>query len=255
MSRKFKFYNTITPKEKSFVNFIFTEHGKDCFKCYLTDYDMEAIMPFQLATFKSSIKSYNSLAPLNKPMIGTVEEINDDNIILSMVFIDKNSSEYKDFENTNIKNKKLVSCIKQYAIKNKTDYIEIWEHYIYPIDNVRRQKTQDNSLFDFIIDNLEDQMLNFEKDLLDSLQKLNVKNTEIITKFKFVSLEGINMTKQLINQALEETNLKDSIKIMIESTPNYYIKSLNNSTKEDHNLFLKKLQLLGKNNIIISNVS
>jgi S-adenosylmethionine/arginine decarboxylase-like enzyme len=56
-------------------------------------------------------KNINTLAPLNKPLVGTVEEIADDTITISMAFIDKDSLEYKLFLEETSKNKVLVSNI------------------------------------------------------------------------------------------------------------------------------------------------
>ena len=112
---QFTFYSN-KPIDKSLVNFIFTEHCKDCFKCYLPDYNLNAIMPFQLATLKNSLKkNINTLAPLNKPLVGMIEEITDDIIIISIAYVDKDSALYKTFEEETIKNKRLVGSVKQYT--------------------------------------------------------------------------------------------------------------------------------------------
>ena len=150
----FRFYSTDCPDEKSMVNFIFTKHHENCFECYLPDYDIIAIMPFQLATQKTSLKykHVNTLAPLHKPFIGTVEEISDDQtIIISMAFINKDSYEYKEFEENNQKNKCLLSCVKKYAIKNNMNFNQYWENIIYPLDS----KKNNFSLFDYIIENID----------------------------------------------------------------------------------------------------
>ena len=130
-----KIYST-QPVEKTLVNFIFTEHGKNCLNCILIDYGLDAIMPFQLATLKKSIKNINTLAPLNKPMIGTIEEI-DSTITISIAYIDKESSDYKEFEKNNILMKNIISCIKKQVYANKFILEDFWAATIYPLDDIR----------------------------------------------------------------------------------------------------------------------
>jgi hypothetical protein len=245
MSR-FKLYSIDYPEEKSLVNFIFTEHCKDCFKCYLPDYDTNAIMPFQLATLKNSIKkNINTLAPLNKPFIGIIEEVSPDTIIVSMAYVDKDSKDYKQFEEDCVKNKILVTQIKKYATKNNLNYINLWENAIYPIDKKREQF----SLFDYIINNIDDVARDGHLDikLLQALKETTFKTTNPITNFKMVSNNGVDCIKNAINKTLDETNLRESIDVFIDSTPNYYIVSKDDLHTDYHVIFLKALEKLGKN--------
>jgi hypothetical protein len=243
MTTQFRFYSTNFPNEKSMVNFIFTKHHENCFECYLPDYDVSAIMPFQLATQKTSLKNkhVNTLAPLLKPFIGTVEEISDDNtIIISMAFIDKKSDDYKFFEETNQKNKVLLSCVKKYAIKNNYNFNKYWENYFYPLDS----KKEELSLFDYIIENMNDihQEGNIDKFLLDLIKDITVKNTNPITKFKMVSSNGIKLIKDSIYKALIDTNMQKTLVINLETPPIYNISSKDYSINEEHHtLFLEKL--------------
>ncbi len=231
MAHKFRLYHINTPKEKTMVNFIFTEHMPDCFKCYLVDYDVEAIMPLHLATTKTTIKSPKSLAPLNKPMVGIVEEIND-NIIISMAYVDKDSDEYKGFETTNDQTKRMISIVKKYATMNKMNYIEYWEETIYPLD---MNRPDDTSLFDHIFDSV---------DLLDAqlgmmLQALAMKRTVMQTKFKMISHSGIVSLKKSIDMALDVSALRGKISITMESPPHFIISSIDDTTDESHHTMFK----------------
>ncbi len=246
MTSEFKLYSSIYPLEKSLVNFIFTEHCKDCFNCYLTDYNIKAIMPFQLATLKTSLKkNVNTLAPLNKPLVGSIEEIIDDTIIISMAYIDKDSIEYKTFEEDTIKNKRLITCVKQYTTKNHINFNKYWEEKIYPLDILR-----DNmSLFDYINDNLDTYKDDnyFDESLILSFKQIIIKNKNPITKFKMISQSGVESIKIIIKKAFEITK-SDELYIILESTPNYIISSKNPEIQEkDHIDFLKVLEKLGKN--------
>ncbi len=254
MSSPFRFYSSNIPNEKSMVNFVFTKHQENCFECYLPDYDVSAIMPFQLATQKTSLKHkhVNTLAPLLKPFIGTVEEISDDNtIIISMAFIDKKSDDYKIFEETNQKNKILLSCVKKYAIKNNHNFNKYWETYIYPLD----EKKEEFSLFDYIIENINEihQENNIDKMLLDLIKDITVKNANPITKFKMVSSNGIQLIKNSIQKALIDTNMQNILNISLETPPIYNISSKDYSiTTEEHNLFLDALISNNTGNLYIN---
>jgi hypothetical protein len=247
MTSQFKLYSSIYPLEKSLVNFIFTEHCKDCFNCYLTDYNVKAIMPFQLATLRTSLKkNVNTLAPLNKQLVGTIEEIIEDTIIISMAYIDKESIEYKTFEEDTIKNKRLTASIKQYTTKNNMNFNKYWEEKIYPLDILR----EDSSLFDYINENLDkyNDENYFDESLILSLKQILIKNKNPITKFKMISQSGIESIKTIINKAFEITKKYTDLYIILESTPNYIISSKNPEIQEkDHIEFLKVLEKLGKN--------
>ena len=240
MAHKFRLYHINTPKEKTMVNFIFTEHMSDCFKCYLTDYGVEAIMPLHLATTKTSIKSPKSLAPLNKPMVGIVEEINDDNIIISMAYVDKDSDEFKDFETTNDQTKRMVSVVKKYATMNKRDYVEYWEQTFYPIDMSR---PDDTSLFDHVFDSID--ML--DQQLVMMLQALMMKRTVAPTRFKMISQSGVMNVKRTIDAALDATGLRGKISIVMDTPPQFIITSNDDTIDETHHTtFKEKLLEIGK---------
>jgi hypothetical protein len=247
MTTRFKLYS-YNPTEKSYVNFVFTKHLDNCFECYLPDYDMPAIMPFQLATHKTSLKnkSIKTLAPLHKPFVGIVEEISDDNtVIVSRAFIDTGSEDYLLFEDENSKNKQLVTCVKQYAMKNNINYIELWSKLMYPIDQIRNEF----SLFDYIINNKETIMNegNFNPLLLDTLVNITIRTKNPVSKFKLVSMNGIDNIKKNISTALEMSNMNNILDITIDSAPNYLISSKDHSiTTDDHMKFIHALEILAK---------
>ena len=209
----FKFYSITAPGQKSLVNFIFTNRIDNCFECLLTDYNKKAIMPFHLATQKSNLKnkSVNTLAPLNKPLIGEVEEINDDTIIISMAFINKESLEYKLFVEESSKNKLIISSVKRYTTKNNINYISFWEQHIYPIDMERNHQDEHVSLFDYIL-----KVGKLDAAILDYLQECDTKTTLLNIKFKLVSTNGCNNIKQMIKQALINSNTTDILDVNVE---------------------------------------
>ncbi len=255
---EFKFYSVRNPNQKSYVNFIFTNRLDNCFECFLTDFNKKAVMPFHMATQKSNMKhkNINTLAPLNKPMIGIVEDIIDDTIIVSMAFIDKGALEYKLFLEETSKNKVLAINVRKYTTKNNIDYISYWERVIYPIDRMRME-TNEFNLFDYILNNIDtiSQEGNLDKSIIETLSTINVKTTIPNIKFKLVSTNGVENIKKMIDMALEISNTTDILDVMIESSPNYYVSSRETTDTIPHKKFITALENLSKNlenNIYIS---
>lgn len=245
----FKFYSLTNPNEKSLVNFIFTSHKHDCFECFLTDFNKKAIMPFHMATRKSYMKNknINTLAPLNKPFVGIVEEITDDTITVSMAF-DKDSLEYKLFLEETSTNKVLASHVKKYTTRNNINYVEYWERVIYPIDT-NRMENNEFSLFDYILHNISNitQDGNLDISILDSLQAISIKTTIPNIKFKLVSTNGVENIKKMIDLALNMSNTKDILEVMVESSPNYYVTSKETTDTTPHKKFIQTLETLSQN--------
>ena len=241
---EFKFYSLTIPNHKSLVNFVFTDRIDNCFECFLTDYNIKAIMPFHMATQKSNLKNknINTLAPLNKPLIGEVEEITDDTIIISMAFVNKDSLEYKLFIEETSKNKLVISSVKKYTTKHNIDYVNYWEQYIYPIDEQRINEETTISLFDYIL-----KVGNLDTTILDYLQNIDTKTTLPSIKFKLVSTNGINNIKQMITLALNNSKTIDILDVMVESAPNYYVSSSKTIDDSYHKQFLDELNNLYKN--------
>ncbi len=245
-----KFYSLINPNHKSYVNFIFTDRLDNCFECYLTDFNKKAVMPFHMATLKNNMKhkNINTLAPLNKPLVGIVEEIMDDTIIVSMAFIDKEALEYKLFLEETSKNKVLAINVRKYTTKNNLNYNDYWEKVIYPIDRLRME-TNEFNLFDYILNNIDtiSKEGNLDKSILDTLTNINMKTSIPNIKFKLVSTNGIENIKKMIDLALNISNTKDILDVMIETPPNYYVSSTKTTDITNHQKFITALENLSKN--------
>jgi hypothetical protein len=241
---EFKFYSTTNPNHKSLVNFIFTNRIDNCFECFLTDYNKKAIMPFHMATQKSNLKhkNINTLAPLNKQLIGEVEEINDDTIIISMAFVDKASLEYKLFVEETSKNKLVISSVKRYTTKNNINFINYWEEHIYPLDEERLNEEDILSLFDYIL-----KVGSLEASILSYLQDCDAKVIIPNIKFKLVSTNGCSNIKRILQLALNNTNTTEFLDVMIESAPNYFVSSKVTTEFTYHKKFLQELEDLSKN--------
>lgn len=246
----FKFYSLTNPNQKSYVNFMFTNRLDNCFECYLTDFNKKAVMPFHMATQKSNMKhkSINTLAPLNKPLIGIVEDIIDDTIIVSMAFVDKDALDYKLFLEETSKNKILAINVRKYTTKNNISYIDYWQRAIYPIDRMRIENNEFN-LFDYILNNVDSISKEgfLDKSIIDTLANINLKTIVPTVKFKLVSTNGINNIKNMIDTALTISNTKDILEVMIESAPIYYVSSKETTDTLPHMKFIDALEKISKN--------
>lgn len=247
----FRFYNSINPMHKSYVNFMFTNKLDNCFECHLTDFNKKAVMPFHMATQKSNMKhkSINTLAPLNKPLVGIVEDIIDDTIIVSMAFIDKQSLDYKLFLEETSKNKILTINIKKYTTKNNINYNDYWEKSIFPIDKMRTETDNEFNLFDYILNNVDSisEEGYLDKSILDTLTSINLKTVIPTIKFKLVSTNGIENIKKMLDIALTKSNTKDILEVILEASPNYYVSSKETTDTTPHEKFIAALEDLAKN--------
>lgn len=188
-----KLYNC-KPNIGDYINFIFTDHRENYLMCKLVDYDLNAIMTFQCLTNKKKIKSIKSLAPLNKPMIGIIENIDDNNIELNLINVNVNEDAYKDFSLLNQNNHVLKKLINKYihTISNNLD--EIMEKYIYNINekdilSFILENNTDNVFYNFIKQNSENQVKSKNEIMLNIRCDGNINN---IIKLFDLCIESIN---------------------------------------------------------------
>ena len=214
-------YKNKLPNIKSYVNFIATSKNNYCFTCKIIDYNLDGILPMNLITSKKKIKSFNKLVPLNKNLVGIVDNIDKDIITLNLVHIDKNSTEYKNYLKLNIENNKLAKICKRY-----------WND-ILNIEN-------DNKL-DFVINNLKNFNKEFQDFFLENIKKKS--NIKIETKIGIITLDNIENLKKDINNLIKTE--KYNLTIKLDKLPIYKIESNNN----DHiNSFKNKLREKFDNN-------
>ena len=238
------FYGHTLPKEKSLVRFIFTKRDDNVLHCYLLDYDLKANMPHKYATRKKRVKNLNKIAPLNKELVGFVEDT-DNNIILNLAFVDKEEDEYKKFQKTVKENNALSIIVKRYSFKYNMSFKDLWEEMIHPID-IERVENSELSLYQYIKENIEKLELlksnkQFYNYLKDSIYNRDKNDDNIVTNFGLISVGGIENTKRILRETLEE--LKYDIDIYLENVPTFKLVSKNKDvTKEQHNIFIDTLQ-------------
>lgn len=234
-----KIYN-YKPKIGDYVNFIFTEHKDDYLCCKLTEYDLNCIMTFQCLTSKKKIKSLKSLAPLNKEMIGIIENIDNDNIELNLININKNSEDYINFIELNKSNHVLKKYINQFIHKYNKNLNTIVENYIYTLDS----SDSSSSFFDQILEsNLDNDFYNFVKNNFKSNEN---KSNEL--KLNIKCYGNINDVIKLFDQTIDQLNIND-INIIQSKLSEYIISSNNNL---DQFTILLKNNILQYNDIILN---
>tara|TARA_B100001121_G_scaffold169484_1_gene147974 strand:+ start:4517 stop:5230 length:714 start_codon:yes stop_codon:yes gene_type:complete len=233
-----KLYN-FTPKIGEYINFIFTEHKDDYLCCNLTDYDLDCIMTFQCLTSKKKIKSLKSLAPLNKEMIGIIENIDDDNIELNLININKNSDDYNNFIQLNQNNHVLKKYINQFTHKYNKDLDIILENYIYSLNN-NSNSSYLNQIVESNIDN------DFYKFVKNNFKSNEIKSNEL--KLNIKCYGDINNVIKLFDETLEQLSISDLN--IIQSKLSEYIVSSNHNL--DEFTIILKNNILKYNDIILS---
>jgi translation initiation factor 2 alpha subunit (eIF-2alpha) len=242
MSTINKIYGDNLPEVNTYVNFIFTNREEHILSCLLTDYNIETIMPTSLVTTKKKIRSINKLTPLNKPMIGYIDNIDNGVISLSLAYNDSDSDSYKKLVNTNEYLYQLRKKINQFSHINNIPINTILEKYIYPLDNERIKCNSDDNLYYYIIKIINKKYNdNFSTYLIESHKKFIATDTKVYeTKFKLISTGGIEYTKKIFLTLLEKYS---NLTVNIISAPEYRIISQdNNENRELQKQFINDLQ-------------
>ena len=235
------------PDEDELVNFIFTKRSEDKFSIYLLDYDLEGFMLPNEATLKKKVRNWKNIAPLNTPLIASVKEVMlGDTIIvhITMAYLDKESEEYIEFVNNNDKNKKIKSIVNTLSNLRNCSIENILEQIIYPIDKIKK----DTNLYDFINENKDELYKNLTEDEVSKISKYFISNKDpykITSKFKIISLGGVNNTKDIIKRSLEK--FKYDVNIKLNCVPNFEM--ISNSvevTNENHKEIIDEMIKIGK---------
>lgn len=248
-----KFYGHEKPKLNTLVNFKAINKKDGYFECILIDYDLLATLPFKYATQKKKVNSWNKILSLNKEIIGYIEEVEENNIILSICFLDQNDDSYKNFLIEKSENIKLKSIFTKYSFSKNKDLQNLWEKYIYPLDTKRRKKKKILTLYQYVLKNsviFDDELLEFFN---NEINKINTNENKISTNIGIISFDGVSVIKNIVNEILDETKLK--LEIIVSNVPNYKIISNHPSIKlEDHKEFINLLETKVKNKNIFLNL-
>lgn len=243
-----QYYSRNTPNIGELVLVHFTKRNdKDCFfEAKLLEYDLNGIMIFHDATKKRKIYSWNKVVPLNKKMVAQVDDINIKNMIqLSIAYlsddIEREETTQEQLLNIFNENKLMENFISSLCKKYNFEYSYIWTSLVHYIDKLRNEE----SLWKYFTNNLDNWIIETElsKEISDAIKKhyeSQNKNYKIVSKFGLVSTEGINKTKDFLRQNLD-LNYKYTLKY--QTAPYYLFETWSeDSNKEDHEEFIKKLE-------------
>jgi len=164
-----------------------------------------------------------------------------------------------------IKSFSIINCSDDYSEKKNDIYNfnNIWINLIYYIDSLRQIENNNNnnniSLWKFFNDNILllknwTEKSGFDNDFYENLNNYYYKkkieiNYKIISKIGLISIIGIEKLKKIINEHLN--NLKFIYNFKYNTAPYYTLESnSNDSTENDHNDFIKKLENDIKTNYI-----
>lgn len=237
-----RFYSNNKPKEKELVRFKITNRNDHDLECILLDYNCKGCMTYKDATKKKRVK-HMSMFKLNKELYGLVETIGKV-IQLSTRYNDIDSKDWSELKETSYLNNKLISMFKMLSLRLKSDFNELWEKYVYPIDKQRIEDKSNLNLYNYFEENyrkyFDDKQIEYIENFYQKNKKVETK--KLITKFKLVSNFSIETTKEILEESFK-INKNKKIKILLDAPPSYYIESLsNNSTLEEHEKIINEIK-------------
>lgn len=250
----FNYYSNNDPEVDELVLVNFTEKLDGFFKAKLLEYDYQGIIVFQNITKKKKVVSWNKFIQLNKNMVAKIDDVDIDNKIvkLSLIYLKENNDNNLSVEQIQkklmtyfIENKQLENFIKSFCIINNFNFIDIWTNIIYKIDIQRKIDNYKKSIWSYINDNIDnlENIINNNKiyNLILDYYKKKIENVyKITTKFAIISTKCLTDLKIIFKSILDTFDNKINLKY--ESTPYYILSSMSNdSTQDDHNLFINKL--------------
>jgi len=240
-----KFYCGRKPENGEIVQVIFTSRHEDHTEGHLTEYDGDIIMVHSQATSKKKIRSINKLIPLNKPLAATLEDFDTSkgNGSVSRAYLKDCLENYgQKFAS----NHKLYNGIYQICQHNKWDFKNIWEEIIFPyISNFELDENTYLDLFIKNLNNLDEVIENKEllEKIIDKFNCVPVKKEVFKKKIGIISNNGIESTKSLFEDSLNDPSLsehKENIKITYVYTPDFMIET--DSSETVLNDFVKLVQ-------------
>jgi hypothetical protein len=258
MSDFFQIYNNSSPELNETVLIKFTKKNESHFEGELIEYNYRAIMAYNDATKKKKVYCWNKVVPLHKIILAKIENIHNDSMFVqvSMSYNENTIKEQlKPFFDTKI----LLSLIKKISHINNIDFHEFWKSIIYPIDKIRKDENNTN-LFAYFKDNknlltkLVEEKYENHVEILNSINdNMLIPNQKITSKIGLISISGIENTKKVISEFIKDENWDYTFKY--DTTPYYILESYtNNSTFENHENFINKLNSLTFKNNIFSKV-
>jgi translation initiation factor 2 alpha subunit (eIF-2alpha) len=234
---------------------IFTEYKDTHIEAELIEYNsIKGMMIYEDATRKKKVYDWKKEVPLNKIIVAKVEEIFSDTYVkLSIRYFDQklDSTELKkQLMKPFLENKVILTTIKKICRNNNLDFNDFWSKVIYKLNNKKRNDDINQSLLDYISENvklfnntiIENYSNNYEN-IINEYNKLILnKIYKIQTKFSLTTTNSIEDIKNILKFVCND-NKDWEFTLKYESTPLFILESSSeNSTIENHELFLKLLE-------------
>ena len=256
MSEFFQIYNNLIPDINENVLIIFNNRNDTHFEGELVEYNLKAIMSYNNATKKKKINNWSKIVPLNKILVAKIEENFYDNTVqVSTAYNDKNTDLLKPFND----NKVLLSFVRKICYNFELNLNDFWSNIIHPFDKLRRENKTDQTILNYIKDNLEllEEKINdhYNNDIYIKFNEFfNTNSHKLISKIGLVSHNNLTNIKNLINKTIEiNNNFKYNFKY--DTAPNYFLESLTNESNiEHHEKFINDLVTLSKECNVYSKV-
>ena len=253
------FYKNSKPGDNELVLIIMTTENDSWFEGHFVEYSGQVFLRKEDATKKKRVTSWNNIVPLNKEIVAKVDDVNfsKDTVKVSITYMDEEQETI--LENFK-KNKKLISIIKSVAFQSGEHIDTIWSSIIYKIDDKRKEDYEVEDmppLLQYCVDEMEVLKELFKDNVIfqkveDVLNKfIEEKPFKIISTIGIISYDGVQNTKNLIENALKDILYKYSLtysyykknKTDQKSFPAYILETSSEDTKnEDHEKFISELK-------------
>jgi translation initiation factor 2 alpha subunit (eIF-2alpha) len=258
------FYNT-KPQQNENVVVVFTDHKTTHVEGKLLEYPFELFMTYSDASKKRRVTSWNTIVPLNKPIVARVDDANyGSNIIqvsLCYLYEDKTNNDidtkrkilYEPF----IKNNVLVSIFKKLSLQFDKDINDLWKSIMYNIDDMRRSEydlddmpqlldyclQEKDTIKNIFYENGYDEIYSDFEKLID--KTIEEKPCKLVSNIEIISNGGVDNTVKLIKKCIKKIKFDNTFKY--QTAPVYLFESNSiESNSTDHSDFIKDLEKEGQ---------
>ena len=172
----------------------------------------------------------NALVPVNKNLIGIIEDTENDSYTISLAYNDFTSEDFSTFTKLCSNNKKIISVSKRYTSKNNLDFEEFWNNNILIINEKDKYSYIKNNLQNFLKKLEYPDLFNEYMETTNKVKENgNIKKIGIVTQGSFIKLQ------EDIKSIIQNSN----IEIILDKLPNYIVRYEN---EEELEIFIENLK-------------
>jgi translation initiation factor 2 alpha subunit (eIF-2alpha) len=258
------YYSIEHPDSGNLVLVKFNRQENAFFGILLEYSGYSCIMNYKDALKKKKVYNWSKFITMDKVLVVQVDDVDTVNKIVqvSMAYLADNFKE--DLTQTQlqhklmkpfIENKIFENFIKSVCIIKKLDFKNIWVSLVHHIDKLRRETSDEDSmcsLYDYFAMNIDDigkwiEYCKLDESIGTAIINLYLKRTKetprkITSKFGIISLGGVNASKKLISNVLNQLNYTHSLRY--DTTPYYIFEtSTEDSDVQSHNKFIQAIEM------------